>query len=198
MILSSVGIAVFAISGALLGLRKQMDIVGIWFVAIVTGIGGGTLRDLLLGQTPVGWVTNPRDIVICLVCGLAVSFLNRPLSGRRLQWLLYADAAGLSLFTVLGASTALTAGAHPLIAIMFGAMSASFGGVIRDVMCNDTPILFQKDLYITPALLGAGAFVVADGLLGFEERALIGVIIALTVRILAIQRGWYMPFPRYK
>lgn len=198
IILAGVGTAVFAISGALLGLRKQMDIVGIWFVAVVTGVGGGTIRDLLLGEVPVRWVTNPRDVVICLICGLLVALFSRPLEGRRLQWLLYADAAGMSLFTVLGASIALSAGAHPLAAILFGAMSASFGGVIRDVMCNDTPVLFQKDLYVTPALLGAAVFVLADGFLGFEWRVVLGVAAALVLRLLAISFSWYLPFPRYR
>lgn len=198
IILAGLGTAVFAVSGALLGLRKQMDIVGIWFVAVVTGIGGGTIRDLLLGEVPVRWVTNPKDIVICLICGFAVSLLNRPLEGRRLRWLLYADAAGMSLFTVLGASIALSAGAHPFAAILFGAMSASFGGVIRDVMCNDTPVLFQKDLYVTPALLGAAVFVIPAEFLGFEWRVGLGVAAALVLRLLAIRYSWYLPFPRYR
>ena len=198
IILAAVGTAVFAISGALLGLRKQMDIVGIWFVAVVTGVGGGTIRDLLLGEVPVRWVTNPRDVVICLVCGLIVALLNRPLQGRRLRWLLYADAAGMSLFTVLGASIALSADAHPLAAILFGAMSASFGGVIRDVMCNDTPVLFQKDLYVTPALLGAAVFVIPSEYLDFELRVVLGVAAALVLRLLAILFSWSLPFPRYR
>lgn len=196
-IVAGVGTAVFAISGALLGLRKQMDIIGISFVATVTGIGGGTIRDLLLGQTPVGWVTNPRDIIICLALAFIVSLFNRPLTGQRLRWLLYADAAGLSLFAVLGASTALAAGAHPVVAILFGAMSASFGGIIRDVMCDETPVIFQKDLYVTPALFGAAIFVMSAPYLALELRALIGAAAALCLRLAAIKYQLYLPFPRY-
>lgn len=198
VILSVAGIAVFAVSGALLGLRKEMDVVGVSFVATVTGVGGGTIRDLLLGATPVAWVRDPRDIIVCLAGALLVCLFHKQLSGRRMQGLLYADAAGLALFAVLGASTALAADAHPLIAILFGAMSASFGGVIRDVMCNETPVLFSSELYVTPALLGATAFVVLPDSLDFEIRAAAGVTAALTLRLCAIRFGWSIPFPRYR
>ncbi|WP_031552395.1 trimeric intracellular cation channel family protein [Parvularcula oceani] len=191
------GTAVFAVSGALLGLRKEMDIVGVSFVATVTGVGGGTIRDLLLGATPVAWVREPTVILLCIACAFGVSLLNRWLIGRRMQWLLYADAAGLSLFAVLGASTALAAEAHPFVAVLFGAMSASFGGVIRDVMCDETPVIFSHEIYITPALLGAAVFTFAPFGLAFEPRAALGVIAALALRLLAIQRGWSVPFPRY-
>jgi len=190
------GTAVFAISGALLALRKSMDIIGVSFIAIMTGVGGGTIRDLLLGATPVAWVKNPADIVICIVCAILVSLLNKLLAGRRMQWLLYADAAGLALFAVVGAATAESYEAHPLVAILFGAMSASFGGIIRDIICGEAPILFSKELYITPALLGAAMFVVLPASLGFDLRAVSGLLIALVLRILAIKLGWSMPFPR--
>jgi uncharacterized membrane protein YeiH len=191
------GTAVFAVSGALLGLRKSMDVIGISFVATVTGVGGGTIRDLLLGATPVAWVSNPTDIIICIVCAIFVSLLNSRLDGRRMQWLLYADAAGLALFAVVGAAIAQSAGAHPLVAILFGAMSASFGGIIRDTICGEPPILFSKELYITPALLGAAIFILAPENIGFDVRAISGFGAALALRLLAIRFGWAMPFPRY-
>lgn len=192
------GTGVFAISGALLGLRKSMDIIGISFIATITGVGGGTIRDLLLGATPVAWVQNPIDIVICVSLALIVSFFNKALLGRRMQWLLYADAAGLALFAVVGAATAQTAGAHPFIAVLFGAMSASFGGIIRDVICGEPPVLLSKELYITPALLGGAAYILLPEAIGFDLRVVIGIGLALVLRLLAIQRGWSMKFPIYK
>jgi len=191
------GTAVFAISGALLALRKSMDIIGVSFIATMTGVGGGTIRDLLLGATPVAWVKNPVDIVICIVCAVAVSFLNTALAGRRMQWLLYADAAGLALFAVVGAATAESYGAHPFVAILFGAMSASFGGIIRDIICGELPILFSKELYITPALLGGAMFILLPTSLGFDLRAISGLMAALSLRLFAIKLGWSMPFPKY-
>ena len=192
------GTAVFAISGSLLGLRKSMDIIGVSFVATLTGVGGGTIRDLLLGATPVSWVKNPVDIIICIACAFMVCLFSRALEGRRMQWLLYADAAGMALFAVVGAATAETYGAHPLVSILFGAMSASFGGIIRDILCSEKPILFSKELYITPALLGGGAFILLPASVGFDLRAISGFLIALCVRLLAIRLGWSMPFPNYK
>jgi len=191
------GTAVFAISGALLALRKSMDVIGVSFIAVMTGIGGGTIRDILLGATPVAWVKNPADIIICIGCAVIVSLLNSVLSGRRMQWILYADAAGLALFAVVGAATAESYGAHPLVSILFGAMSASFGGIIRDIICGEPPILFSKELYITPALLGGAIFILLPTSIGFDLRALSGLLAALTLRLLAMNLSWSMPFPKY-
>lgn len=192
------GTAVFAVSGALLGLRKGMDIVGVTFLATLTGIGGGTVRDLLLGATPVGWVENPTDIGICIACAVLVSFFNTALEGQRMQWLLYADAMGLALFAVLGAAKAEAANAHPMVAILFGAMSASFGGVIRDVMVNDTPVLFRREIYISAALLAGGVYILLPDAAGFALRAGTGLIAGLTLRLLAMRYEWTLPFPPHR
>ncbi|MEM8826891.1 MAG: trimeric intracellular cation channel family protein [Pseudomonadota bacterium] len=196
--LSALGTAVFAVSGALLGLRKGMDIVGVAFVATVTGVGGGTVRDVLLGQTPVAWVRHPTDIAICIVAAVAVSAANKTLLGKRLEGLLYADAAGLALFAVLGAAKAEAAGAHPLVAILFGAMSASFGGIIRDIICGERPVLFAKEIYVSAALLGGAVFVLTPGMLDSGARTLVGVGAALVLRLAAMRFGWTLPFPRYR
>lgn len=192
------GIAVFALSGALLGLRKQMDIVGVAFLATVTGIGGGTIRDVLIGATPVGWVRDPMAIAICIGCAIAISPFNAWLLGRRMQWLLYADAVGLSLFSVLGASAAESAGAHPLVCVLFGAMTATFGGIIRDVVASETPILFRREIYVTATLLGAAVFVVLPQSWHFGLRALPGIAAALATRLLALHFNWSLPLPRYR
>jgi uncharacterized membrane protein YeiH len=191
------GTAVFAISGAMHGLRKQMDVVGVSFIATVTGVGGGTIRDLLLGVTPVGWVQNPTDILTCVVCALVVCLFSQSLVGRRLQWLLYADAVGLALFSVLGAAKAEAASAHPFIAVLFGAMSATFGGIVRDVVCNEKPVLFRPEIYITAGLVGAAIYVFLPASLGFDLRAIAGLVGALSLRLLAIWFGWSLPFPKY-
>lgn len=192
-----VGTAVFAISGALLGLRKEMDIIGVSFVATLTGIGGGTIRDLLLGDTPVAWVRDPTELIICVVFAVGVSLFNTALVGRRMTWLLYADAIGMALFAVLGAAKAETLGAHPFVAVLFGAMSATFGGIIRDIICDETPVIFQKEIYVSAALLGAFVFIATPQTLGFEVRALLGLGAGLMLRLCAIWFDWRMPFPRY-
>lgn len=195
---AAIGTAVFAVSGALLALRKGMDIVGVSFIAAVTGVGGGTVRDILLGDTPVRWVTRPADIAICIACAVLVSAFNKRLLGRRMDWLLYADAAGLALFAVLGAAKAESYGAHALTAILFGAMSATFGGIIRDIVCGERPILFAKELYITPALVGGAVYILLPEALGFDIRAITGLFCALILRLLAIRLQWSLPFPRYR
>ncbi|MEM1192997.1 MAG: trimeric intracellular cation channel family protein [Pseudomonadota bacterium] len=192
------GTAVFAASGALLGLRKGMDSVGVSFVATVTGIGGGTIRDLLLGDTPVGWVQNPADILICVGVAMALCLVHRHLVGRRMDGLLYADAAGLALFCVLGAQKAESLGAHPVSIIIFGAMTATFGGIIRDVMCNETPVLFRKEIYVSSALLGSSLYTFLPDAMGFSGRALFGMIGAFSLRLAAMHWQWAIPFPRYR
>lgn len=191
------GTAVFAISGALLGLRKEMDIIGVSFVAALTGVGGGTMRDLLLGATPVGWVQEPTELAICIVCAVLLGLFNRFFEGRQMRWLLYADAAGLALFAVLGAAKAESLGAHPFVAVLFGAMSATFGGVIRDIICNETPVLLRKEIYVSAALLGAFVFIAIPEGFGFDVRALLGLAAGLGLRLCAIWLEWTMPFPRY-
>ncbi|WP_191249609.1 trimeric intracellular cation channel family protein [Kordiimonas sediminis] len=188
--LSLLGTAVFAISGALQAMRREMDIVGVAFIACVTGVGGGTMRDLLLGATPVGWVTKPTDIFICIGAAIITVLLSRFLVGKRLSLLIWADAVGLALFAVLGASKAVDYGAHPFIAVLFGAMSATFGGIVRDIICNEIPVLFHKEIYITAALVGAGTFVLMPETLEASTRILIAVLLAFSVRALAIRYNW--------
>jgi uncharacterized membrane protein YeiH len=192
------GVAVFAVSGALLGLRKQMDIIGVAFLATVTGIGGGTVRDVLIGATPVGWVRDPTVVAICIGCAIAISPFNAWLLGQRMRWLLYADAVGLSLFSVLGASTAESAGAHPLVCVLFGAMTATFGGIIRDIVASETPILFRREIYVTATLAGAFIYIVLPQSWPFILRAPPGISVALAMRLLALRFNWSLPFPRYR
>lgn len=191
------GIIVFAASGALLGMRKRIDIIGVMFIAAITGIGGGTLRDVLLGDTPVSWVREPLLLAVCIAVGAVLCLFHRAFAGRQMRWLLYADAVGLALFAVLGASKALDQGAHPLVAILFGAISATFGGVIRDVILLEPPVLTQREIYVTCALLSAAVFVLIPASWGFELRAMLGLVAGLSLRLPAIRYGWPMPFPNY-
>ncbi|MFD0916450.1 trimeric intracellular cation channel family protein [Pseudahrensia aquimaris] len=195
--LAQLGTAVFAVSGALAGLRNRLDIVGVTFVATLTGIGGGTARDLLLGDTPLAWIKDPTDLFICIAIAILVATLNKPLLGRRLAGLYFADALGLALFAVLGAAKAETLNAHPFICVLLGAMTASFGGIIRDVVCNDTPVFLQEEIYITAALAGAALYIILPQSIGFELRASAGFVFAFALRMLAIRYNWSLPFPRY-
>lgn len=189
------GTAVFAVSGALMALRQGMDFIGVSFIATVTGIGGGTFRDVLLGDTPLSWVLDPTPVAVCIGCALICCLFNRVLLGRRMQWLLYADALGLAMFAALGAQKAELAGAHPLVVVLFGAVSASFGGIIRDVICNEPPVLLRQEIYITAAILGALVYVLIPPDIAFDIRLVAAVGAALGLRLIAIWRGWSLNFP---
>jgi uncharacterized membrane protein YeiH len=152
------GIVVFAVSGALAAARARMDVVGFALLGIVTGIGGGSVRDVLLGRLPVFWIEQPQYIVLCIVAAV-VTFFSVPIIASRLRLLLWADAVGLALFAVLGAQTALVAGAPLIIAALLGVVSATFGGLIRDILCRETPLILLKEIYVTAALVGALLYV---------------------------------------
>jgi uncharacterized membrane protein YeiH len=188
------GMAVFAVSGALVASRKQMDAVGFVVVAAVTGIGGGTLRDVLLGRVPVFWLRSPEPLAVCAGAALIVFFAAH-LVESRFRALLWADAVGLSLFAASGAETALLAGADPWAAVLLGVVSACFGGIVRDVVCGEVPLVLRREIYLTAAGAGAAAFVALRVAVGAGREAAIvaGVAVALGIRGAALLRGWSLP-----
>ena len=194
-ILDMFGIVVFAISGALVAARKEMDIVGFALIGTVTGIGGGTLRDLFLGQAPVYWVKDPTYLMIT-VAASTVTYFVAPFIGSRLRWLTWADAVGLSVFSIIGADAALAVTGSPVIAIVMAVLTATFGGILRDVLCGELPLLLRPEIYATAAMAGGGAHV---GLLALEvganASAVAGFLVALGVRGAAI--AFDLRLPRY-
>ena len=156
------GVAVFAVTGALVASRKQMDIFGFALLATVTGIGGGSMRDLLLG-VPVFWVGQPLYVGVCVMVA-AVVFFTAHIPESRYRLLMWLDAVGLSFFCVVGASKGLDTGAGPFIAVVMAVITASFGGIIRDVIGGESTLLLRKEIYVTAALAGAVVFVASRGL----------------------------------
>ena len=144
------GVGVFAASGALTASRKQMDLVGFCLIATVTGIGGGTLRDLLLDRGAVSWVNDPSTIVLCFAVAAALFFTAHHIESR-FRALLWADAVGLAVFCVGGAEISLSAGAPALVAVLMGVMTATFGGILRDVLCAEVPLILRREIYATAA-----------------------------------------------
>ncbi|MDX6749178.1 trimeric intracellular cation channel family protein [Geminicoccaceae bacterium 1502E] len=179
--LDALGVFVFALSGALNASRKELDIVGFILVASVTGVGGGTLRDLLLGR-PVFWVGEPEFLLVTSVAAVLVYF-TAPQLESRYRVLLWFDALGLSIYSVLGAGIARSVGADWSVAILMGVMTATFGGLIRDVICNETPLILRREVYASAAAAGAGMAVLLLAL-GLPElaAALTGFATALTIR----------------
>lgn len=184
-------VAVFSATGALAAARRKYDIVTFGFFGAVTGIGGGTLRDLLLGA-PVFWVARPEYLLTCLAAAAAVfAFGGGPARERVLLWL---DALGVAAYAVVGAAKALTLGAPPVSAAVMGVLTAAFGGVIRDVLAGEPSVLLRRELYVTPALAGAAAFVLLQ-LAGVMTilAGLAGFALAFGVRGGAILFGWALP-----
>ena len=193
LILDAIGVAAFAATGALAAARKDMDITGFALLAIVTGVGGGTLRDLLLGITPVGWVGDPFAVFLCIaVAALTYAFYGR--LQKMQKAIVWCDALGLALFSVTGAKLALTAGAAPVVACAMGVVTATFGGIIRDVLSAEVPLILRREIYATASLLGAAVFVTLQALALPVELALAGgFIAAFALRGLAIVNGWSLP-----
>ena len=185
------GIAVFALSGALLAAVKKQTLVTFLFFAVVTGVGGGTVRDLLIGA-PVFWVHHNSTLLICLGAGLAVWLTPARLwHGRTLLWL---DAIGLAGFATFGAAKALAFGIAPLPAFAMGVLTGCFGGIIRDVLADEPSILLRPELYVTAAGLSAALYVgLAQGGIEGGLAALVAALAGFAVRGLAILRGWALP-----
>lgn len=192
-VLDLLGIAVFSASGALVASRKQMDAVGFVLIGVITGFGGGTVRDLMLGRTPLFWLRAPELPAIAAAAALLVfCFAHRVES--RFKALLWADAVGLALYAVLGAEIALIAGADAWAAVLLGTVTATAGGIIRDVVCNELPLILRREIYITAAA-GAAASYVALRLapLPREVALLAGIAVGFGLRGVAIWRGWSLP-----
>jgi uncharacterized membrane protein YeiH len=193
VLLDYFGIAVFAVSGALVAAEKKQTLVTFIFFAVATGIGGGTLRDLLIGA-PVFWVQSNIVLAICIAAGQLVWFMSsRRFAGVALLWF---DAAGIAAYATYGAAKALGFGVAPVPAFAMGVLTACAGGIIRDVLAGEPSILMRPELYVTAAALSAGLLVLL-ALLGFGWLAvIIAALAGFALRAIAIQRGWSLPAHR--
>jgi uncharacterized membrane protein YeiH len=195
-LLDYTGVAVFAATGALSASRKQLDIIGFVFLAAATGIGGGTFRDVILGATPVFWVVNPTYLLVCVAVALIVFVLSHRIESRY-RLLLWLDAMGLSAYCVMGAAKGLAATGSPTVAITTGVLTASFGGILRDLLANEPSVLLRPEVYVTAALAGASGFTAAMAAgAPLWAASAIGIGTAFVVRGGALRFGWR--FPVYK
>lgn len=187
------GVAVFAISGALAAAERRMDILTFVLFGTITGIGGGTLRDLLLNTDRVFWIHDPTYIWVCIGASVATWFLAHHFDSRR-RVLLWADALGLALFCVLGTQKALAWQAPEIVAIGMGMMTASFGSLIRDSLLNRPPVLLGPEIYVTAALLGASSFTLLAHFPATANFALpISMAAAFALRGGALLFDWRLP-----
>ncbi|OHV86729.1 trimeric intracellular cation channel family protein [Mesorhizobium sp. ORS 3428] len=194
-LLDYAGVAVFAATGALAASRKQLDIIGFLFLASVTGIGGGTLRDVIL-NVPVFWVANRDYVLICAVVAVLVFFSAHRVESRY-RLLLWLDAIGLAAFAVMGAAKGLAITGSPVVSAITGVLTATFGGILRDLLAGEPSVLLRPEIYVTAALAGAALFTFCD-IVGMPALAssLLGFAAAFVVRGGALKFGW--SFPAYK
>lgn len=185
------GILVFGLSGGLMAVRQKFDFLGVIVIAFLPAIGGGTLRDLLLDQ-PVFWLSDTYILWLPTLAGILAFISPDRLSRiRSLKWI---DAGGLALFAVVGTSKAMELGYDFGICVLMGTITATAGGIIRDVVCNETPLLLRQDIYATAAIIGAATFYVARQL-GLDDLVSlsIGTTVGFVIRALSLHFGWNLP-----
>ena len=192
-LLDYVGTLVFAISGALAAMRHRFDPFGVLILATVTAVGGGSLRDVVIGRTPVGWM---QDITYAylIIAGtlIAILFRTRLVHVRRTMFLF--DAIGLGLFTIIGVEIGMAAELHPLICVLLGTLSASFGGVIRDMLANEVPLIFHKEIYASLSLLGGTLYLLLEKTsLPTDWNYMITSVLVVIARVMAVRYKWVLP-----
>jgi len=186
------GITLFAVTGALSASRKQLDIVSFIFFGIVTGIGGGTIRDLMLG-VPVFWVESQIYILLC-TAGAIFTYFVAPYLESRYRWLIWLDAGALAAYSIYGAQKGLAVTGSPVVAVVMGVLTGVLGGIIRDVLASEPSVLMRREVYILAAMAGALTYVVAVGV-GLERflTAAAGVSVAFCIRAAALAFNWGLP-----
>ncbi|MFK7834523.1 MAG: trimeric intracellular cation channel family protein [Winogradskyella sp.] len=187
LIVDILGTIAFAISGALVAMNKRMDPFGVLIIAFVTAVGGGTLRDVMIGIEPVSWMKNMTFVYVIIGSATFAVVFKKRINYLRKSLFLF-DTIGIALYTVVGVETGIIADLHPLICIALGTMTACFGGVIRDILCNEIPVIFRKEIYATACILGGLTYFL---LLEFlEEKNYLFVIaglVVILVRLVAVR-----------
>lgn len=196
ILLDWLGVVVFTITGALVASRNQMDVIGFVLLGTITGIGGGTLRDVILDAHPVLWVGRPEYLGVCIFVSIGV-FFTAHLASSRYRLILWLDGIGLALFATAGAEKAISLGEAQLVAITMGVITACFGGIIRDVLGKEDSIIFSHEIYVTAAVLAALTYVSLESLGAPRELSILVALVAgFGLRAGALTFGWSLP--RYK
>ncbi len=192
-VIDILGTIAFAISGVLVAMNKRMDPFGVLIIAFVTAVGGGTLRDTLIGQTPVSWMINMTYVYVILGATLFAILFKNYINYLRTSLFLF-DTIGIGLYTVVGIEKGITIGLHPIICIALGTMTACFGGVIRDILCNEIPVIFRKEIYATACILGGLTyFLLSEFLSDSNFVFVIAGVVVIVIRLLAVKLKISLP-----
>jgi len=194
-ILDIIGTLVFAISGILTAIDSDFDVVGASIIGMVTAVGGGTLRDMLIGQTPVGWMTD-LNYLWTIIAALLLSYLFKKRILKLRKSMFFFDTIGIGLFTILGLQKTLSVGLEIPIAILMGIVSAVFGGIIRDVLTNKIPLIFRKEIYASACLAGGLVFLGLEQVLeNHAINTLISMLTVVVIRYLSVRNNWSLKLP---
>ncbi|GGB86442.1 membrane protein [Flavobacterium suaedae] len=194
-LLDILGTLAFAISGVLTAINKKMDLFGVFIIAFVTALGGGTLRDMLIGHTPVSWMRD-LNYVYVIAAGFFIALIFRGRLSKLRKSLFLFDTIGLGVFTLVGLEKGLIAKLNPTVCIALGTMTACFGGVIRDILCNEIPVVFRKEIYATICILGGTVFFILMELeIPINVIYLVTSGVIIVVRLMAVYYKWALPAP---
>ena len=187
------GTFVFAISGVLSASGKRLDWFGALFIGFVTAVGGGTTRDVLLGSHPVFWMKDSIPLLVIFSAVIFTFLFKRYILPLKKPLFIF-DTIGLGIFTIIGLEKALSFGINPIAAVMMGMVTAVMGGIIRDTLCNDIPLIFRKEIYATPCLIGGGLYLLLDAYYIPKDIIIIStVMLIIMIRILAVRFKWSLP-----
>jgi uncharacterized membrane protein YeiH len=187
------GTVAFAISGVLVAMEKRLDLFGVFIIAFVTAVGGGTLRDLLIGNTPVAWMLESTYIVTIVGTVILAIIFREKLKYLRRSLFLF-DTLGIGLYTMVGIEKGLNANLLPVMCIILGTITASFGGVIRDILCNEIPVIFRKEIYATACVTGGLSYFLLRKLpLDDEYVYLAAILIVIGIRLMAVRFKIVLP-----
>ena len=191
-LLDIIGTMAFAMSGALTAMHKKLDPFGVFIIAFVTAVGGGTLRDVLIGRTPVGWMRDMQYVYV-IILGFFLAILFRKRFDKLRTSLFLFDTIGLGVFTFIGLERGLLTGLHPAICIALGTMTACFGGVIRDILCNEIPNVFREEIYATICIFGGIVFFGLRQLnLNDDILYLVTSLVIIVIRLMAVKYKWHL------
>ncbi|MGS2763940.1 trimeric intracellular cation channel family protein [Sinomicrobium sp. M5D2P9] len=193
LVIDLLGVVSFAISGVLAALQKKLDIFGVFIIAFVTAVGGGTIRDILIGTEPVTWLQNNIYMYTIIVTVIFALLFKEKLKYLRTSLFLF-DTIGIGLYTLVGVEKGITAELSAVMCIALGTINACFGGVVRDILCNDIPVIFHKEIYATACVVGAGAYFLLRLLPVSDDVVfVVSVLIVIAIRLLAVKFQLALP-----
>ena len=187
------GTIAFAISGALIAMHKKLDPFGVLIIAFATAIGGGTLRDVLIGKNPVGWMQDLNYVYAILAATTFTIIFRKKINAFNKSLFLF-DTIGLGVFTIIGTEMGIAHNLHPLISIALGTITATFGGVIRDILCNEIPVIFRKEIYASACIIGGSIFILLHNTgLHINAVYVITIVIIIIIRLVAVKFKLSLP-----